>query len=40
MTVMAMILSTAAFAQEQHPYSEYTSWFSGAFGSGHAFSET
>ena len=38
--VIAILQSTSAFAQEQHAYSEYTSWFSGAFGNGHAFSET
>lgn len=39
--VVAVFLVTSAFAQEQqHSYSEYTYWFSGAFGNGHAFSST
>ena len=39
--VVAMFLVTSAFAQEQqHSYSEYTYWFGGAFGNGHAFSNT
>jgi hypothetical protein len=36
-----MVLVTSAFAREQqHSYSEYTYWFGGAFGNGHAFSST
>ena len=39
--VIAVFLPTPAIAQEQHhAYSEYTWWFGGAFGSGHAFSNT
>jgi len=39
--VIAMLLTTSAIAQErQHAYSEYTCWFGGAFGNGHAFSNT
>lgn len=39
--VTAVFLTTSAIAQErQHPYSEYTCWFGGAFGNGHAFSNT
>jgi hypothetical protein len=39
--VIATFLTTSAIAQEQHhAYSEYTCWFGGAFGNGHAFSDT
>ena len=39
--VVAMFLTASAIAQEQqHAYSEYTCWFGGAFGNGHAFSST
>jgi len=38
---VALFLTTPGFAQEQHhAYSEYTYWFGGAFGNGHAFSST
>lgn len=38
---VALLLTTAGFAQEQdHAYSEYTYWFGGALGNGHAFSGT
>jgi opacity protein-like surface antigen len=41
MTVIAMLLSTSAIAQErQHAYSEYTFWLGGSFENGHAFSST
>jgi hypothetical protein len=39
--VIGILLITSASAQEQgHAYSEYTYWFGGAFGNGHAFSST
>ena len=38
---VALFVATPALAQEQHhAYSEYTWWFAGAFGNGHAFSNT
>jgi len=40
-TFIALFLMSPAFAQEQkHAYSEYTFWYGGAFGNGHAFSNT
>jgi hypothetical protein len=40
-TVISMFLLSPALAQEQtHAYSEYTFWSGGAFGNGHAFSNT
>ena len=40
--LISMFLPTSAFAQEQqkHAYSEYTFWYGGAFGNGHAFANT
>src|ERR1700745_587432 len=39
--VIGMFLITSASAQKQrHAYTEYTSWFGGAFENGHAFSST
>jgi hypothetical protein len=40
--LISMFLLTSAFAQEQpkHAYSEYTFWYGGAFGNGHAFANT
>lgn len=39
--VIATFLTASAIAQEQqHAYSEYSSWFGGALGNGHAFSNT
>ena len=38
--LIAILLSTAAMAQEQPAYSEYTYWFGGSFENGHAFSST
>lgn len=39
--VIGILLIISASAQEQgHAYSEYTYWFGGAFGNGHAFSST
>ena len=40
--LISIFLLTSAFAQEQqrHAYSEYTFWYGGAFGNGHAFSNT
>ena len=37
--LISMFLLAAAFAleQRQHAYSEYTFWYGGAFGDGHAF---
>jgi Lipid A 3-O-deacylase (PagL) len=35
-----VILASAAAAQEQHAYSEYSVWSSGAFANGHAFAST
>lgn len=39
---VALLVSTPGFAQEQqhHAYSEYTYWFDGSLGNGHAFSST
>jgi hypothetical protein len=39
--VITMFLLSPALAQEQtHAYGEYTFWSGGAFGNGHAFSNT
>jgi len=40
--LISIFLLNSAFAQEQqkHAYSEYTFWYGGAFGNGHAFSNT
>ena len=40
--LISIFLLTSAFAQEQqkHAYGEYTFWYGGAFGNGHAFSNT
>jgi opacity protein-like surface antigen len=39
--VIAMSLTSSVIAQErQRAYNEYTCWFGGAFGNGHAFSDT
>ena len=40
--LIGILLLTSAFAQEQpkRAYSEYTFWYGGAFGNGHAFSNT
>jgi hypothetical protein len=40
--LISMFLLTSAFAQEQrqHAYSEYTFWYGGALGNGHAFANT
>lgn len=40
--LMSIFLLTSAFAQEQQKraYGEYTLWYGGAFGNGHAFSNT
>ncbi len=40
--LISLFLLTSAFAQEQqrHAYSEYTFWYGGAFGNGHAFANT
>jgi hypothetical protein len=39
--LIGMFLLTSAFAQEQQrAYGEYTFWYGGAFGNGHAFSST
>lgn len=40
-TLVAVFLVSPALAQEQtHAYSEYTVWYGGAFGNGHAFANT
>ena len=38
--LIAIFFSTAAMAQEQPAYGEYTYWFGGSFANGHAFSST